>query len=188
MYLKMCNPFQKEKTKHWKVIYLSTLRRELERSGTAQGEPAGAGDCNLPGGWRSRSKARQTPAAATTHWCWQPEKVKIMVHQFKSRNLNHYSSSMTDKYKYIICLCVFRYTPWWAILFGWLEVLLQALVVLDLSWHRDRQRVTMVTTIITSQDLHGSENGKERRKMSRQKGRKYRRNYVYCISIHGLFH
>lgn len=55
--------------------------------------------------------------------------------------------------------------PWWAVLFGGVEVLLHALVVLDLGGDWDRQWLTMVaiaTPIVTSRELAGPANNSEK--------------------------
>lgn len=65
-----------------------TLRRELQSSGTSQGEPAGGGgggdggDSPLPIWWwrSSPSTAQQASTAAAVHWCWQPNEVSLMSH------------------------------------------------------------------------------------------------------------
>lgn len=71
-----------------------------------------------------------------------------------------------------MCVCLCGYRPWWAILFGRMEVLLHALVVLDLGGDWDRQWLTMVsitTNIVTSQELTGSANNSEKNRECRGK-------------------
>lgn len=63
-------------------------------------------------------------------------------------------------------VCVCAYGPWRAILLGRVEVLLHALVVLELSGDRDGQRLTMVAlvtaTVASSWELGGPANNSEK--------------------------
>lgn len=158
------------------IYWCATLRGELERSGSSQGKsPIGCNNCLSVRWWRpGPGKTQRASAAATAHWWRQPDNKKIDWFDLITKRLWVTPANLrygnTDIH--LAVGLVWGYRPWGAVLFRRVEVLLHALVVVDLGGDWDRQGLTVVSiaaTVVTSRELTGPANNSEKNREYRGK-------------------